>query len=138
MNIRNILIAIVFGISCTTSAQEPLTVTSEVLTQTTTSWDDSTLPAYPTGQPEISVSKITIPAGIELGLHKHPIPLTAYVVSGELTVIKNENEQQIFKTGEVIVETVDIWHYGRNAGSEDVVLIAFYAGVEGTPLSIAQ
>ena len=138
MNIRVSIIALLLGISCTTNAQEPAQVTSEILIQTTTSWDGSPLPAYPDGQPQITVSRITIPSGTELGVHKHPIPLSAYVVSGELTVIKNDTEQQIFTAGQAIVETVDIWHYGRNAGSEDVVLIAFYAGIEGTPLSISQ
>ncbi len=30
------------------------------------------------------------------------------------------------------------WHYGANHGTEPVVLIAFYAGVKGTPITVPQ
>lgn len=36
-------------------------------------------------------------------------------------------------------EAADIqWHYGANHGTEPVELIAFYAGVKGTPITILQ
>jgi hypothetical protein len=37
-----------------------------------------------------------------------------------------------------MVEVVNEWHYGANHGTEPVELIAFYAGVKGTPITVPQ
>jgi hypothetical protein len=37
-----------------------------------------------------------------------------------------------------MIEVVDEWHYGANHGTEPVELIAFYAGVKGTPITVPQ
>ena len=65
MKNKLLLIGFLVGLHGTATAQKQATVTAQILTKTTSSWDGSTLPAYPQGQPEITVSRITIPAGIE-------------------------------------------------------------------------
>ena len=138
MKLRYVLSAILLVLTTTLAAQESKVATTEILLQTSTSWDGNTLPEYGTGQPEITVSRIVIPSGFELPVHRHPVPLAGYMVSGELTVSKSDSVFQVFRAGEVINEVINTWHYGKNTGDTDVVLIAFYAGIEGVPLSITK
>jgi quercetin dioxygenase-like cupin family protein len=109
--------------------------TSEVLLKTESSWDGTPYRGYAAGQPEVTVLKITIPPKTELAWHTHPMPNAAYVLSGELTVEKRDGGQtKQLKTGDVLPEMVNAVHRGRT-GDNPVVLIVFYAGVKGQPLS---
>jgi quercetin dioxygenase-like cupin family protein len=108
----------------------------DILAQSSQSWDGRQLPAYPTTTPEISVLRIEIPAGTQLALHQHPVINVGYLVSGELTVITEQNETLHLKAGDALIEVVDKWHYGKNEGSTPAVIVVVYAGTPGTPLSV--
>ncbi len=60
--------------------------TTETLLQSGQAWNGQTLQNYPSGELEITVMKMTIPAHSELPWHTHPIPNTAYILSGSLTI----------------------------------------------------
>jgi quercetin dioxygenase-like cupin family protein len=110
-------------------------VRSETLLRTSSSWDGEPYKSYPSGQPELSVLKITLAPHTELEWHSHPIPNAAYIVSGELTLErKKDGKKQHFAAGQAVSETVDTFHRGV-AGNEPVVLIVFYAGSPGMPLT---
>jgi len=114
---------------------DPPAVQTETLLQAGSSWDGTPYKAYPAGRPVMSVLKITIPPHTALKWHSHPIPNAAYVVSGQLTVEKKETgEKKIVTRGQVLAEMVDVVHRGLS-GDEPVVLIVFYAGADGVPLS---
>jgi quercetin dioxygenase-like cupin family protein len=108
-------------------------VTSEVLAQTTMSWNGATLPAYPNGQPQITVLKITIPPKTVLQWHEHPVINAGYIVSGSLKVETTTNEVLYLNQGDTIVEVVNTWHRGINETRKPVV---FYAGAIGTPITV--
>jgi quercetin dioxygenase-like cupin family protein len=79
--------------------------------------------------------RITLAPHTELEWHSHPIPSAAYVVAGELTVErKKDGKTKHFTAGQAVSETVDTLHRGV-AGNEPVVLIVFYAGSPGVPLT---
>lgn len=110
-------------------------VQKEILSSGSTSWDGTPYAAYPAGTPEITVVKITIAPHATLPWHTHPMPNAAYVVSGELTVEKKDTgEKKVLTPGQVLPELVGQVHRGT-AGNEPVVLIVFYAGAKGLPLS---
>ena len=110
-------------------------VRSEPLLRSSSSWDGEPYKSYPPGQPELSVLKITLQPHTTLEWHSHPVPSAAYVVAGELTVErKKDGKKQHFGAGEVVSETVNTFHRGV-AGNEPVVLIAFYAGSPGVPVT---
>jgi quercetin dioxygenase-like cupin family protein len=110
-------------------------VQSETLLRTGSSWDGEPYKTYPPGQPELSILKITLAPHTELEWHSHPIPNAAYLVSGELTLErKKDGKKQHFAAGQAVSETVDTFHRGV-AGNEPVVLIVFYAGSQGVPLT---
>ena len=110
-------------------------VRSETLLRSSSSWDGEPYKSYPPGQPELSVLKITLAPHTQLEWHSHPIPSAAYIVAGELTVErKRDGKKQHFTAGQAVSETVDTLHRGA-AGNEPVVLILFYAGRPGVPLT---
>ncbi len=106
------------------------------LVKSVKSWDESLLPQYPDGQPEITILKISIPAGTRLETHTHPVINAGFLVKGELTVYKENGETLKLKAGDPIVEVVNTLHYGLNEGDETAEIIVFYAGIEGNPITL--
>lgn len=103
----------------------------ETLARATTSWEGSRLPAYPAGQPEITILRIQIPPGTALPLHRHPYINAGVMLRGALTVVSETGRTLHLKAGDAIVELVGTWHYGRNDGSEVAEIVVFYAGSAG-------
>ena len=119
-------------------AQDTMVVRKDVLAKASTSWDGRRLPDYPKGRPEITILKIVIPPHERLPLHMHPVINAGVVIKGNLTVVTEENETLHLKAGDSIVEVVDKGHYGKNDGNEPAEIIIFYAGVEGTPITVYE
>jgi quercetin dioxygenase-like cupin family protein len=114
------------------------TVKVEVLAKTSSSWDGSTLPAYPGGTPEVTILRITIPPKVRLPLHKHPVINAGVLLKGELTVVREDGKTLHLKAGDSIVELVNQWHYGKNEGDKPAEIIIVYSGVKGTPITIKK
>lgn len=108
------------------------------LVKTTASWDNSTLPPYPQGQPEITILRIAIPAGTRLKTHSHPVINAGVLLSGQLTVVSRNGNTLRLKAGDPIVELVNTAHYGVNEGDEPAEIIVFYAGSSGAPITISE
>lgn len=119
-------------------AQDVNTVKVEVLAKTSSSWDGGSLPDYPKGKPEITILRITIPPGVQLPLHKHPVINAGVLLKGELTVVTEDNKTLHLKAGDSIVEVVNKWHHGKNEGNKPAEIIVFYAGIRGTPITIKK
>ena len=85
---------------------------------------------------EVSIVKVTIPPGKSTGWHKHVFPVFAYVLQGTLTVEVENRKTLRFTAGSSLSEVINILHNGINNGKEDVVLIAFFMGEKGKPLSV--
>ena len=118
-------------------ATEPEVQVEQVL-QTTESWDGSRYTGYPSGQPQVTVLKITIPPHTTLHWHRHPMISAAYVLSGRLTVEKKDTgERKVVNAGEALAETVQTTHRGFTT-DEAVELIVFYAGRVDMPVSVAE
>ncbi|WP_417914884.1 cupin domain-containing protein [Candidatus Electronema sp. JM] len=113
-------------------------IAAAILQSGSASWDGGAF-AYPQGQPEISVQKITAhPNGkqVELPVHCHPVPLSGYVLKGSVTVVTAAGKSRLFKTGEAFIEVSNTWHKG--IFNEDTELLVFYAGKKGVPLVVKQ
>ena len=119
-------------------AQEENAVSVDVLAKTGVSWDGMALPNYPQGKPEVTILRIKIPPKVQLPLHQHPVINAGVLLKGELTVVTKNKETLHLKAGDSIVEVVDKWHYGKNEGSEPAEIIVFYAGVQGTPITVKK
>lgn len=110
-------------------------VETQILLSASSSWDGEPYQVYPSGPPELSVLKITLAPHTRLEWHSHPMPSAAYIITGELTLVrKRDGKKQRFTAGQAVSETVDTFHRGV-AGNEPVALIVFYAGRTGMPLT---
>ncbi|MBV8325396.1 cupin domain-containing protein [Chryseobacterium sp.] len=110
-------------------------IESVSLLKTTKSWDGTVYPAYPDGQPEISVLKISVPPHKALDWHKHPVINAAYVEKGEIQIERKEDgKTQWVKQGQVLPEMVNAAHRGKT-GDQGATLIVFYSGSPDLPLS---
>jgi len=110
-------------------------IQKQIILSAGSSWDGEAYKCYPPGQPELSVLRIILAPHTRLDWHSHPMPSAAYIVAGELTLErKRDGKKQRFTAGQAVSETTDTFHRGV-AGSEPVVLMVFYAGSAGTPLT---
>ena len=105
------------------------------LVKTTKSWDGEFLRAYPQGQPEITILKISIPAGARLETHSHPVINAGVLMSGQLTVVTADGKTLHLNAGDPIVEVVNTSHYGINQGKVPAEIVVFYAGAVDTPIT---
>ena len=87
---------------------------------------------YPSGTPRISVAIVTVAPGSAASFHRHPAPLVAYILEGELTVDYGSHGKKVFRQGEAMVEAMEVSHRGVNQSDSIVKLLAVYVGAEGT------
>ena len=130
------LILMVLFVPLVSAEQVETAIVSDTLVKSTHSWDGSQLPSYPDGQPEVTILKITIPAGVKLPLHQHPFINAGVLTKGELTVVTKTGEKLLMSAGDTIVEIVNKWHFGENSGSVPAEIIVFYAGIKGQPITV--
>lgn len=113
-------------------------VVSKQLVKSTHSWDGQTLPAYPQGQAEITILRISIPPKARLVTHKHTVINAGVLISGELIVNTIEGKTLHLQAGQPIIEVVNTMHYGINPGDTPADIIVFYAGSEGMPVTVVE
>jgi len=85
---------------------------------------------------EVSIVKVIIPPGKSTGWHKHVFPVFAYMLQGTLTVEVENHKMLQFPANTSFSEVINTLHNGINNGKEDVILIAFFMGEKGKPLSV--
>jgi quercetin dioxygenase-like cupin family protein len=85
---------------------------------------------------EVSIVKVTIPPGQSTGWHKHVFPVFAYVLQGTLTIEVENMKTLEFPNHSSFSEVINKLHNGVNKGKKDVILIAFFMGEKGKPLSV--
>lgn len=108
-------------------------ITSTVVLKTTTTGDGVPL-VYPAGEPQITSRVVEFAPGTETSLHRHPTPLYAYILEGELTLLSEGQPVRRFKAGEAFMETSQ-WHVGRNETDKPLRLLSVYMGATTLPLS---
>lgn len=113
------------------------TVVTE-LAKTSQSWNGVSLPAYPSGQPMVTILRISIPAGARLDMHSHPVINAGMLISGELTVLTKDGKTLYLKAGDSIVEVVNTLHYGINQGRVPAEIVVFYAGTVDMPITVVE
>jgi len=118
--------AVAFGADYNTA------VTAKVLKKTTVTANGGKIVYPKTDRAEVTAMTVDVAPGGETGWHKHPVPVLAYVVSGNLTVDLEDGKTLAYGPGNAIIEVVDTWHNGKNTGSVPVRLAVFYMGAEGT------
>ena len=117
------------------SGEPETTVQTEILVQGTSAWDGTAYERYPSGQPELSVLRIAIPAHKELPWHTHPMPNATHVISGSITLEhRATGMKRTIRPGDTLIEWMNEEHRGVT-GDEPCVVVNFYAGSRGLALS---
>lgn len=87
---------------------------------------------YPSGSPaHVTAAIVTIAPGAKTIVHKHGVPLFAYILEGELTVDYGEHGKRTYHQGDAFMEAMDVAHYGVDTGAKPVRILAVYIGAEG-------
>jgi quercetin dioxygenase-like cupin family protein len=93
--------------------------------------------SYPAGTPDVRAYRITLPPKSATILHKHPVPLYAYILSGTLEVDYGARGRKTYTAGQNFLEAVDWCHAGRAVGDVPVVLISVYIGADKIKNTVA-
>ena len=102
-------------------------------------WDGTKIPEQHIKDPHITVLRITIKPGEQLAAHQHPVINVGYLLSGQLTVVKTTTgETKKLQAGDSLIELINQWHYGKNEGKENAVIVVVYIGDKNQPLTIKQ
>ena len=87
---------------------------------------------YPTSGPaHVTAAIVTVAPGEQTIVHKHGVPLFAYILEGELTVDYGDRGKRTYRQGDAFMEAMDVPHYGVDTGAQPVRLLAVYIGAEG-------
>jgi quercetin dioxygenase-like cupin family protein len=86
---------------------------------------------YPAGDAHVTAAIVTLAPGGRTILHKHGVPLFAYILAGELTVNYGAHGTRTYKQGQSFMEAMDVAHFGINNGAEPVRILAVYMGAAG-------
>ena len=86
---------------------------------------------YPKGDAHVTAAIVTLAPGERTILHKHDVPLFAYILEGELTVDYGAHGTRTYKQGQSLMEAMGVPHFGINKGDTPVRLIGVYMGAKG-------
>jgi quercetin dioxygenase-like cupin family protein len=101
------------------------------LLSTSTSIVGETL-RYPTSGPaHITAAIVTVAPGDKTIVHKHGVPMFAYILEGELTVDYGTHGKRAYRQGQAFMEAMDVDHFGVNTGSQPARILAVYMGAQG-------
>jgi quercetin dioxygenase-like cupin family protein len=86
---------------------------------------------YPrTGPAHVTAAIVTLAPGARTIMHKHGVPLFAYILDGELTVDYGTHGTRTYRQGQSFMESMGVAHFGVNNGSQPVRLLAVYMGAK--------
>jgi len=86
---------------------------------------------YPkTGPAHVTAAIVTLAPGARTMMHKHGVPLFAYILDGELTVDYGKRGTRTYRQGQSFMEAMTVAHFGVNNGSQPVRLLAVYMGAK--------
>jgi quercetin dioxygenase-like cupin family protein len=130
------IVSLFYNSNSQTTYNKGLIIEQLLITDTTAIGQKIIYPSFPDN--EITILKITVPPGESTGWHKHLFPVFAYIIEGTLTVELENNKSIVLTKSSAFSEVLNTYHNGINKGSENVVLIAFYMGEKGQPLSVRK
>jgi quercetin dioxygenase-like cupin family protein len=84
---------------------------------------------YPTsGAAHVTSAIVRLAPGARTILHKHGVPMFAYILDGEITVDYGRYGKRTYRKGQSLMEAMHVAHFGENTGKEPLRLIAVYMG----------
>jgi quercetin dioxygenase-like cupin family protein len=81
---------------------------------------------------KVTAAIVTVAPGDKTIVHKHGVPMFAYILGGELTVDYGEHGKRTYRQGQAFVEAMNVAHFGVNSGPEPVRILVVYMGADGS------
>jgi quercetin dioxygenase-like cupin family protein len=95
--------------------------------------------AYPTtGPAKVTAAIVTMAPGEKTIMHRHGVPMFAYILEGEITVDYGPHGKKTYRAGQGLMEAMAVPHFGTNTGTGVMRLVAVYMGAEGAKNVIAE
>jgi quercetin dioxygenase-like cupin family protein len=92
---------------------------------------------YPTNGPaHVTAAIVTLAPGARTVLHRHGVPLFAYILEGEITVDYGDRGKRTYRAGDALMEAMDVPHFGADAGTQPVRILTVFIGAEGAPADV--
>ena len=92
---------------------------------------------YPTNGPaHVTAAIVTLAPGAKTVLHRHGVPLFAYILEGEVTVDYGDRGKRTYRAGDALMEAMDVPHFGADAGPQPVRILTVFIGAEGAPADV--
>jgi quercetin dioxygenase-like cupin family protein len=92
---------------------------------------------YPTeGPAHVTAAIVTLAPGAKTVLHRHGVPLFAYILEGEITVDYGDRGKRTYRQGDALMEAMSVPHFGADAGSQPVRILTVYIGADGAPADV--
>ena len=92
---------------------------------------------YPTNGPaHVTAAIVTLAPGAKTVLHRHGVPLFAYILEGEITVDYGDRGKRTYRAGDALMEAMDVAHFGADAGPQPVRILTVFIGAEGAPADV--
>jgi len=119
-------------------AAEPVdsAIRSEILARSSSDWGGTAIPAYASGQPEVTVARVTVPVGRAMPLHERPYMTAGVVLKGVIEVRTETGKTHVARAGDAVIELVNQPHGGANIGDEEAVILVVYAGIKDQPITV--
>jgi quercetin dioxygenase-like cupin family protein len=118
------------------ASADDATVASVPLLSTGTTVAGETL-HYPTNGPaHVTAAIVTLAPGAKTVLHRHGVPLFAYILEGEITVDYGDRGKRTYRAGDALMEAMDVPHFGADAGPQPVRILTVFIGAEGAPADV--
>lgn len=86
---------------------------------------------YPAGDAHVTAAIVTLAPGARTIMHKHDVPLFAYILEGELTVDYGAHGKRTYTQGQSLMEAMAVPHFATNTGDKTMRLIGVYMGADG-------
>ena len=94
---------------------------------------------YPTSGPaRVTAVIVTLVSGAKTLVHRHGVPLFAYILDGEVTVDYRGHGKRTFRRGDALIEAMSVAHHGINTGTKPVRILAVFMGAEGARNVVAD
>jgi quercetin dioxygenase-like cupin family protein len=91
---------------------------------------------YPmSGPAHITAAIVTLAPGASTALHRHGVPMFAYILDGEITVDYGDRGKPTYRQGDALMEAMDVPHCA-DAGSSPVRILVVFIGAEGAPMDV--
>jgi quercetin dioxygenase-like cupin family protein len=87
----------------------------------------------PPGPLEVTVTRVALPPGAALPVHRHPHLRMGYVLEGRLVVTDEGGRVAAYGPGEFGVEATGPWHGGRNDGPGTALVLVIDLAPPGEP-----